>query len=186
MSHVHKHLLIRRIFSLKKFKNRTGRLLSGKFNVFDDIPDLNLRLLIIALQEYGVREFPGKEANPEIIKYFVETGFDITSDEVSQCSAFVNWVAMKAGAERSHSLVAQSWLTVGVKVKDPKPGDIVTFWRESPNSWKGHVAFFINYSGSKKINVYGANQNNTNCIKGYPVYRIKDIRRLRYVNERCS
>lgn len=128
-----------------------------------------------------MREIPGKEANPEIIKYFTEIGFDITSDETAWCSAFMNWVAMKAGAERSNSLVAQSWLNVGIKVEKPKLGDVVVFWRESPNSWKGHVAIFINYSGENKLNVYGANQDNTTCIKEFPFYQIKGFRRLRRV-----
>ena len=179
MNHVHKHLLIRRVFTPKKFKKRTGRLSGGEFNVFDNIPDLNLKLLTIALQEYGNKEIPGQEANPEIIKYFVESGFSINSDEISYCSAFMNWVAMKANAERSYSLVAQSWLNIGIEITHPLPGDLVVFWRESPASWKGHVALYIS-AVNDKIYGLGANQDDMVCIKGYSPKKVKGYRRLRY------
>jgi hypothetical protein len=38
---------------------------------------------------------------------------------------------------------------VGTKVAYPEPGDIVVFWRESPQSWKGHVGIFTGISFDK-------------------------------------
>ncbi len=40
---------------------------------------------------------------------------------------------------------SKKWLNLGVDapLEKAKPGDIVIFWRESPESWKGHVTLFL-------------------------------------------
>lgn len=144
---------------------------------------MNTLILHIALSQYGVTEIPGQAHNPVILDYFKEIGHQwVEDDETAWCSAFMNWVALKALCERSDSLVAQSWLKVGEVITCPRLGDLVIFWRESPTSWKGHVAIFICYSADGKyVYVLGGNQNNQVCIKAYPVNRIKGFRRLRPV-----
>lgn len=83
---------------------------------------MNGKLLQIALSQYGVAEIPGKNHNPEVLKYFTEIGHSwVKDDETSWCSAFMNWVAMKAGAERSGKLDARSWLAVGEVKPDREP-----------------------------------------------------------------
>lgn len=136
-----------------------------------------------ALYEYGVKEIVGAKHNPRIIQYFTDLGFKNTSinDETAWCSAYVNWVAKQLGYEHSKQLTARSWLKVGTSVKTAKPGDIVVFWRESPNSWKGHVGFFIKAT-KRFVYVLGGNQNNSVCIKAYPKTRVLDYRRLNLVN----
>ena len=54
---------------------------------------------------------------------------------------------------------ARSWLRVGIRKKIPMFGDLVVFWRESPDSWKGHVSIFIGTVGDKLL-CLGGNQNN--------------------------
>ncbi len=137
-------------------------------------------ILDTALAEYGVTEVVGKTHNPRILQYSREIGHSwVQNDELSWCSIFANWVAMKAGCQRSRKLDARSWLKVGTPVTTPKMGDVVVLWREQKNSWKGHVGFFINYSEDKKyINVLGGNQNNQVCIKPYPVYRLLGYRSI--------
>lgn len=142
------------------------------------------QLINIALSQYGVTEIVGKEHNPIVLNYFKEIGHTwVTTDEIAWCSAFINWVALKAKVQRSNKLTARSWLQVGTDIKEPKLNDVVVFWRSKKASWKGHVGLFISYSEDKKyIYVLGGNQSNQVNIKKYPVYRLLGFRRLSAIN----
>ncbi len=132
-----------------------------------------------ALSQYNIREIVGKRDNPEVLKYFDALGYKGSKlkDETAWCSAFVNWCCKEAGLPYSGKLTARSWLKVGMQVKKPKIGDIVIFWRESRQSWKGHVGFFIRET-KNYIYVLGGNQSNKVCIKPYPKYRLLEYRRI--------
>lgn len=137
-------------------------------------------LLKIAFNELGVEEIRGDEHNPEVLKYAKETGIKgITTDEVPWCSTFVNWVAWKAGLQFSGKPNARSWLSVGTKVNNPEPGDVVVFWRESPQSWKGHVGFFLGFSADRKrIYCLGGNQGNRVSVSAYRATTVLSYQRL--------
>lgn len=141
-------------------------------------------LLNIALQEYGVTEIPGDENNPRIIQYAKDIGYggSVLSENTAWCSIFLNWCAMKAGLQRSGKLNARSWLAVGQDIFDPQVGDVVIYWRDKVDSWKGHVGIFISYSEDKKyIYTLGGNQKNSVCIRPYWASRVLGFRRLGYV-----
>ncbi len=133
----------------------------------------------LALSQFGIKEVVGKKDNPEVLKYFDEIGYEGSKlkDETSWCSAFVNWVCKKSNLPYSGKLTARSWLKVGRKVEMPKLGDVVVFWRESPESWKGHVGFFIRETDNL-VYVLGGNQSNQVKISAYPKYRLLQYRRL--------
>ncbi len=133
----------------------------------------------LALSQFGIKEIPGRNDNPEVLKYFNELGFDGSKlkDETSWCSAFINWCCKMAGLPYSGKLTARSWLNVGRKVETPQIGDVVVFWRERPSSWKGHVGFFIRETRNY-IYVLGGNQSNRVRIAKYPKYRLLGYRRL--------
>ncbi|MFS4493723.1 TIGR02594 family protein [Maribacter sp. 2308TA10-17] len=135
----------------------------------------------VASAEIGVREVSGTRSNPQILKYAKETGFtNYTSDESAWCSLFANWVAHKAGLERSNSLAARSWLNVGIPIDHAEPGDVVVFWRESRDSWKGHVGFFHGFSDDgSRVYCLGGNQGNQVSITAKPVSKVLGYRRLR-------
>ena len=137
-------------------------------------------LLNIGLSQYGVKEIPGTKHNSTIVGYSKEIGYGgIIDDETAWCSIFLNWCALKAGLQRSKKLNARSWLNVGETVEEPQTGDVVIFWRESKNSWKGHVAIYVNHSESKKyINCLGGNQSNKVCIRAYKAEQLLGFRRL--------
>lgn len=142
---------------------------------------MRLILLETAIKEYGITEIPGDKSNPEINKYFDIIGHTWADDEVSWCSAYVNWVCKSQGFEYSNELVARSWLDMPhVTSSQVKPGDVVVFWRESINSWKGHVGFFIK-KNKKGVYTLGGNQDNQVNIKPYPEYRILGYRRPRFL-----
>ncbi|WP_299519819.1 TIGR02594 family protein [Winogradskyella sp.] len=138
-----------------------------------------MHLINKALSEYGVKEIVGSKDNRRILKYFNDLGFDgeKLKDETAWCSAFANWVAKTSGYEYSGKLNARSWLSIGESVVNPEVGDIVVFWRESPLSWKGHVAFFIKATKGY-VYVLGGNQGNKVCIKAYPKNRVLDYKKL--------
>lgn len=137
-------------------------------------------LIAIASAEIGIKEISGPNANEQILKYAKDCGFkDYTSDETAWCSLFVNWVAHKAGMKRSKNLAARSWLLEGINTSNPEPGDIVVFWRESIESWKGHVGIYIGFSkDGSRIYSLGGNQGNQVSITAYSVNNLLGFRRL--------
>ncbi|MBW6533496.1 MAG: TIGR02594 family protein [Mariniphaga sp.] len=142
-------------------------------------------LLKIAFNELGTEEIEGDQHNPQILKYASDTGIKgVTSDEIPWCSTFVNWVAWKAGLQHSGKPNARSWLNVGTRVTTPEPGDIVVFWRESPESWKGHVGFFLGVSTDKKrVYCLGGNQGNRVSVSAYRLNTVLAFQRLAPVNK---
>lgn len=140
---------------------------------------MNDKILQIALSQYLTKEFTGSKHNPEVLKYFDEIGHAyVDDDETPWCSAFMNWVAMKAGAERSGKVNARSWMNAGEETTDPQPGDVCVLWRGSKSGWQGHVAIFI----AKKdglVHMLGGNQNDMVCITSYPEDRILGYRKLK-------
>ena len=138
------------------------------------------QLLKIAFSELGTEEFVGDQHNPEVLKYAKDTKISgVTTDEIAWCSTFVNWVAWKAGLQMSGKANARSWLTVGTKVAVPEPGDVVVYWRDSPQSWKGHVGFFLGFSIDKKrIYTLGGNQGNRVSVSAYRVDNVLSYQRL--------
>jgi len=143
-----------------------------------------MNLIKTAFSQYGIKEIRGGQDNPEITKYFDQIGFDgeKLKDETAWCSAFANWVAKTSGYEYTGKLNARSWLDVGFPTEEPSIGDVVVFWRESPESWKGHVGFYINQD-DQYIYVLGGNQNNSVNIKPYPKQRLLGYRSLNKLNK---
>ena len=138
------------------------------------------KLLEIAISQLGVKEIQGAEDNPAIVNYAKEAGFEwINDDETPWCSIFMNWCAKKAELEASNKANARSWLTVGSSISNPKPGDVVVYWRVDQFSWKGHVGIFVGYDKSgKQIYTLGGNQGNEVSISTYPAQQLLGFRRL--------
>lgn len=128
--------------------------------IYKDMNEKKISLVISALRLYGTKGVQGPENNPVILSFFDKTGkIKVNDDETPWCSAFLNGIANDLGFKKSGLLNARSWLNVGVGVTSPSLGDIVIFWRESPTSWKGHVAIYIK-EDSNYIWCLGGNQNN--------------------------
>lgn len=137
-------------------------------------------LLRVAFGELGVEELPDEQHNPVILRYASDTGIGgMTTDEVPWCSAFVNWVAWKCGLQHSRKSNARSWLNVGQRVNSPEPGDVVVFWRDNPQSWKGHVGFFLGLSpDGTRVYCLGGNQGNRVSVSAYRVETVISYQRL--------
>jgi len=161
------------LFTPKCVKNQTKSPLKKE----------NMReILIEMLKNYGLKEIVGSEHNPHILAMFAEIGYDwVKDDETAWCSAALNYFCKKLGYERSGKLDARSWLKLPVKVLKPNVGDIVVLWRESPDSWKGHVGLFINWD-EKNIWVLGGNQSNMISISAYSRDRILGFRQAKKID----
>jgi uncharacterized protein (TIGR02594 family) len=95
-------------------------------------------LIKTAIAELGQKEVPGADDNAVIVRYAQESGFSwINDDETPWCSIFVNWCARKVNLKGTGKADARSWLFAGQRIENPEPGDVVVFWREKPDSWKG-------------------------------------------------
>lgn len=133
-------------------------------------------LLKIAFNEYGVLEVPGEKHNPEILQYFKEIGKSwVQTDETAWCSAWLGAMCKRSLLLFSEELDARSWLDVGIETDKPELGDIVVYWRESIDSWKGHVGIYIKKQSSL-IYTLGGNQNNMVCIQSYHETRVISYR----------
>ena len=137
-------------------------------------------ILKIAASQLGTKEIKGAEDNPQIVAYATETNISgIQNDEIPWCSTFVNWCAKKAELPISGKPNARSWINVGVKTEKPIPGDVVVFWRENINSWKGHVGIFLGFNqDASKVYCLGGNQKNAVTIAEYDAKKVLSYRRL--------
>jgi uncharacterized protein (TIGR02594 family) len=143
----------------------------------------NEAMLQLSMEYIGMKEIVGDNDNQTIVSWFKDIGFAwVKDDETAWCSCMMNWIAWKLNIARSMRLDARSWLKVGVKATNPMPGDIVVFWREDRNSWKGHVGLFMGYNNLRTgIYTLGGNQNNEVNITIYSVTQLLDIRCLNYL-----
>jgi uncharacterized protein (TIGR02594 family) len=131
--------------------------------------------MTIARKEVGTKEFAGTADNPEVLKYLKSVDTLSVSaqrdDETAWCSAFVNWCMEEAGIKGTESAAARSWLEWGRKLSEPMEGCVVVLWRESPDSWKGHVGFLVKETASN-VFLLGGNQSDQVCIQEYSKDRV--------------
>ena len=140
--------------------------------------ETRLRLIEIALNEYGHVEVAGAANNPEVMKYFHETDRGwVNNDETPWCDAFADWVVMKAGGQPSPGLLARAWLDVGEVITKPEVGDLVIQWRRKKDSIYGHVGFYVR-SNKTHVWILGGNQSDMVKISAYPISRVLGYRRI--------
>ena len=143
-------------------------------------------IIKVALSQYGITEIKGPENNPEVMKYYHETGRKwVSHDETPWCDAFMDWCAMKSGLKFSSGLNARGWLEIGQEVK-PELVEllaleipiIVVLWRVSIEGPWGHVGLFVKKYG-KSIWLLGGNQGIGQVnISSYPESQVLGYRRL--------
>ena len=134
--------------------------------------------LITAYGELGTQEIQGAKDNPKIMGYYTDAGHPgVAHDEVSWCAAFTCAMLERAGYESPRTLVAREFHFCGDALRDPVPGCIVVFWRGSPSSWQGHVAFYVG-PGAKlgTVRVLGGNQSDRVSIVEYPTAQVLEYR----------
>lgn len=133
-----------------------------------------------ALRHEGTWEW-ADGSNPKILKWFKDAGHDISDDATPWCAAFVGAMLAELGLPNTGSLLARSYTKygedVGMNPSNWRKGDIMVFWRGSPNGWQAHVAIYAGRHGAGKIAVLGGNQRDGVNIADYPTNRLLAVRR---------
>lgn len=130
------------------------------------------------LEYIGIMGIVGKEHNQTIVNFFKKIGFNnINDDETPWCTAFINNIMHDLELPKSNTLMARSWLKMGVPTLKPEMGDITILWRGSKESIFGHVGVYI-ASDEKNVYLLGGNQNNGVNISKYPKDRVIGHRSL--------
>lgn len=134
----------------------------------------------LAREEIGTKEIPGESDNPTIVQYFEDVGHSwVEDDETAWCAAFVGSMLKRAGLPHTGSLRARSYESWGnhVNEDDAREGDLVVFWRVSPDSGFGHVGFMVRQT-AKSILVLSGNQTNMVKEQWYPKSKFIGYRRM--------
>lgn len=124
--------------------------------------------MIAARGELGVAAWADGFSNPRVTAYHAGTSIEGYDDKASWCSSFVHWCLGQAGVAGTGSAVARSWLEWGEALGEPVPGCIAVLWREAPDSWKGHVGFYLRHD-ERQVWLLGGNQLGAVCENAYPL-----------------
>ena len=145
-------------------------------------------LFLIAQKYMGRKELPGEDKNaPFIMEMLTLDNSWPQNDETPWCSAFINFLCGIVDIPRTKSLMARSWLGIGMPIdlENAEVGfDVCIFKRGSGKqpgadvlNAPGHVALFAGVAGNK-IYVLGGNQGDSVSMRGYPKSRLLGVRRL--------
>jgi uncharacterized protein (TIGR02594 family) len=115
------------------------------------------KMLRVALDLYGVREFVGEDDNPVILTWANECGIrGYSSDSVPWCGLFVAVCAIRSGKKiPENPLWARNWCGWG----DPSPhelGAVMVFAREKG----GHVGLYVG-EDKECYHILGGNQSDS-------------------------
>lgn len=137
-----------------------------------------------ARKHYGVLEVPGKDSNPDILKWAKEAGVSgwYTNDDIPWCGLFVGICVLRAGYRTvgSKLLAALEWANWGSPVAKGEESfnDILVFKRPGG----GHVGFYCG-ENEQAFLVYGGNQSNAVSLAWIAKERLVACRRLAFKNK---
>lgn len=125
---------------------------------------------------HNEKEIAGAQANERILR-LIRAKFPNESDDgnISWCGLFVGHCLGAVGIKNPNHETARAWLKFGKPTDTPKIGDLVILWRNSPNSWQGHVGFFAGFADGK-ILIHGGNQNDAVNIQAFDSARLLGFR----------
>lgn len=118
----------------------------------------------IAEMQAGAREIGTNNSGVFVEKYLAPVGI---KPPQNWCAAFVCWCAKQAGVQQGRYFISarqmynffknQEWL---VEQSELQAGDIIFYWRESVNSWKGHAGIVSAVSNNGKFSTIEGNLGN--------------------------
>lgn len=111
----------------------------------------------------GTMETPGPKSNPTILDWADDLDLHYPGDDIAWCGLFVGHCIGSTLPDEPlpvNPLGARNWLRAGVPIKTPSYGAIAVFWRESRQSFKGHVGFLVAQSATS-FKVLGGNQKDS-------------------------
>lgn len=128
-----------------------------------------------AWAEFGVREIPGKEDAPEILRYFRDAGdTSVETEATPWCAAFLGAMLKRAGYAGTGSLLARSYLDWGDRLDSPRFGAVAVLSRgDDPNA--GHVGFVLSDTNGK-LYLLGGNQGDAVTVASFDRARLLGLR----------
>jgi len=131
--------------------------------------------LAAAWAEFGVREIPGADDAPQILRYFRDAGNpSITTETTPWCAAFLGAMLKRGGYRGTGSLLARSYLDWGLALDAPRLGAIAVLSRgDDPNA--GHVGFLLS-DADDKLYLLGGNQGDAVTVAGFDKARLLGLR----------
>ncbi|WP_422050113.1 hypothetical protein [Shimia sp.] len=168
----------------------SGELLSSSVECKEQSSSVPKQWLCIALKEQGVNEWPGDRTNPRILGYInylkekipdsqASSTIDTLGDNSFWGPVFAAWVLSQSGHADlvpKNYLGSRNWLNVGISTTEPKRGDILVFWRGSPNSYQGNLGFYLEGDESSYKVVMGNNISGYVGVFRMPKARLLDAR----------
>lgn len=112
----------------------------------------------------------------KILRRFLRLGKGTVGDpaKIPWCGDFVETciaVALPEEPIPDNPYAAVNWLKFGKKTT-AKPGAVLVFWRGSPESWKGHVGFYVGETKTHYL-VLGGNQSNAVTVSRIAKNRLR-------------
>ncbi|NMH60653.1 TIGR02594 family protein [Alteromonas ponticola] len=139
---------------------------------------LALPWLEIAMNLLDVKEVAGQGSNPLIIDWAAKLGLaDYHDDDIPWCGLFVaHCISSQLSNEAvpNNPLLARNWQKFG-KQTTPGLGAVLVFWRESKQSYKGHVGLYW-AEDEDAYHVIGGNQSNAVTITRIAKDRLLEAR----------
>jgi uncharacterized protein (TIGR02594 family) len=130
---------------------------------------IELPWVAAARESIGVREIPGKETAPEIVKMLITLKAWWRDDETPWCGVGQAYWMKQAGLPYpSKYYRALEWSKYGIKLDRPAYGSIVVFSR----SGGGHVGTIVGKDEKGRLMVLGANQKNMVSIAPFDRERV--------------
>lgn len=109
------------------------------------------KIIKIAQSQIGKGEQYGNNKGPEVKKY-------TKGKEISWCAGFVSWTLDKANISKKGYILSakEYWNKYKInRVKEPRPGDVICFYRGSRGDWTGHVGIIEKVQGQKITTIEG-------------------------------
>jgi len=131
--------------------------------------------LAAAWAEFGVREIPGKDDAPEILRYFRDAGdTSVETEATPWCAAFLGAMLKRAGYTGTGSLLARSYLDWGDRLDEARFGAVAVLSRgDDPNA--GHVGFLLSDTNGK-LHLLGGNQGDAVTVASFDRARLLGFR----------
>jgi uncharacterized protein (TIGR02594 family) len=134
--------------------------------------------LRFAVAEIGVKEVAGRGSNARILAYRAlgKTTDDMATEDGSRpwCADFVNAMLELSGHHGTRSGMARSFERSAdfVRLNGPALGAVVTYWRGTKASGKGHVNFYAGRLPNGRIVGVGGNQGDAVTAADYGASRL--------------
>lgn len=139
------------------------------------------KMLVEALNLFGVLETPGNQSTQEILSWATDLDLEAlyNTDATPWCGLFMAIVAKRSGKiAPKNPLWALNWIHFGVSATMAMLGDVLTFRRNQG----GHVAIYVG-EDSTTYHVLGGNQSDSVSITRIQKNRLYAIRRPHYNNQ---